>query len=168
MVVRRALGGLRDAGFVASERGHGGGWVFACDLHTVTLHDIYDAVGSPPVFAIGNREDNPACLVEQAVNEALGSVLREAEALLIERLGRITLAELSSDFNRRFAAQPRRKNLDEHRTKPQRPRRHRDRRQLRWSLGRTAVGPGALPGDGDRRGPAPQPIRRDIARFPRP
>ncbi len=101
VVVRRTLAGLREAGFVGSERGHGGGWVLACDLRNVTLRDVYEAVGAPAVFAMGHRSDNPQCLVEQAVNAALGGALRDAEALLVHRLGSVTLAALSADFNRR-------------------------------------------------------------------
>ncbi|WP_137921000.1 Rrf2 family transcriptional regulator [Hydrogenophaga sp. 2FB] len=106
VVVRRTLAGLREAGFVSSERGHGGGWVLACDLRNVTLRDVYDAVGAPAVFAMGHRTDNPQCLVEQAVNAALDGALRDAEALLVQRLGSVTLAVLSADFNRRFAERP--------------------------------------------------------------
>ncbi len=106
VVVRRTLAGLREAGFVSSERGHGGGWVLACNLKTVTLRDVYDAVGAPTVFAIGHRSDNPECLVEQAVNEALSGALQDAQALLVQRLGRVTLADLAADFSRRFDAHP--------------------------------------------------------------
>lgn len=106
VVVRRTLAGLREAGFVVAERGHGGGWVLACDLRHVTLRDVYDAVGAPAVFAMGHRSDNPQCLVEQAVNAALDSALREAEDLLVKRLGSVTLAALSADFNQRFAQRP--------------------------------------------------------------
>ncbi len=104
VVVRRTLAGLRDLGYVQSGKGHGGGWTIVCDLTVVTLRDIYDAVGSPVVFAMGNRTENPACLVEQAVNEALADAMQEAESLLVARLGSVTLADLSADFNRRFAA----------------------------------------------------------------
>ena len=102
VVVRRVLASLREGGYVASVKGHGGGWSLACDLNRVTLRDIYDAVGAPPVFAIGHRVDAPTCLVEQAVNQALDESLREAEALLIRRLARIRLADLAADFSRRL------------------------------------------------------------------
>lgn len=103
VVVRRVMAGLRVAGYITSEKGHGGGWSMACRLDDVTLHDIYKAVGASKLFAIGNRSENPACLVEQAVNEALSSALKDAEALVLDRLAHITLADLSADFNRRFA-----------------------------------------------------------------
>ncbi len=104
VVVRRVLAGLRERGYVQSEKGHGGGWTMACDLERVTLRDVYEAVGSPPVFAIGHRSDAPDCLVEQAVNAALGDAFQEAETLLLARLGEVTLARLSLDFHDRFTA----------------------------------------------------------------
>ncbi|MNR88983.1 putative HTH-type transcriptional regulator YwnA [compost metagenome] len=103
VLVRRVLAGLRARGYVASDKGHGGGWSLVCDLQKVTLRDIYEAVGAPTIFAMGNRSENPACLVEQAVNRALGNAFREAEELLINRLGDVTLADLSVDFNHRYA-----------------------------------------------------------------
>jgi DNA-binding IscR family transcriptional regulator len=102
-VVRRTMSGLREIGLVRSEKGHGGGWRLACDLQAVTLRDIYDALGAPQIFAIGNKTENPACLVEQAVNSALSNALQEAEALLVQRLGNVTLAALSADFHRRLS-----------------------------------------------------------------
>jgi DNA-binding IscR family transcriptional regulator len=71
VVIRRVMAGLRDQGYVQSEKGHGGGWMLACDLSKVTLRDIYAALGSPSVLAMGNRTETPGCLVEQAVNAAV-------------------------------------------------------------------------------------------------
>ena len=39
VVVRRLMAGLRQAGFVSSAKGHGGGWVLSCPLSAVTLAD---------------------------------------------------------------------------------------------------------------------------------
>lgn len=103
VLVRRTLAGLRERGYVGSGKGHGGGWVVTADLRQVTLRDIYEAVGSPTVFAMGNRVDNPQCLVEKAVNESLATAFQEAEALLIARLAGVTLAELSERFNAQYA-----------------------------------------------------------------
>ncbi|HLI50484.1 MAG TPA: Rrf2 family transcriptional regulator, partial [Thermomicrobiaceae bacterium] len=102
VVIRRILAGLREQGYVRSEKGHGGGWTLAVDLSTVTLRDIYRALGSPALFAIGNRTESPACLVEQAVNAALDQALRDAETLLLARFGEVTLAELRDDVRARF------------------------------------------------------------------
>jgi DNA-binding IscR family transcriptional regulator len=103
VLVRRTLAGLRERGYVASEKGHGGGWVVTADLHRVTLRDIYDAVGAPTVFAMGNRVERPECLVEQVVNQSLADALAQAEALLLERFAQVTLAELSERFNALYA-----------------------------------------------------------------
>jgi DNA-binding IscR family transcriptional regulator len=102
VVVRRIMAGLRDSGYVRSEKGHGGGWTLACDLAGVSLRDIYEALGRPSLFAIGNRNEAPDCLVEQAVNAALDDALHDAEALLLSRLGNVTLAALSADFHERM------------------------------------------------------------------
>ena len=104
VVVRRTMAGLRDAGYVRSDKGHGGGWVIACDLDRVSLLDVHRAVGGPRLFAIGNEHSNPDCAVEQLVNEALEGALRDAEALLIERLGAVSIAELGRGFDARCAA----------------------------------------------------------------
>ncbi len=98
VVVRRTMAGLREAGFVSSEKGHGGGWEITCDLHKVTLKDIYDALGSPSLLAIGINLENSQCLVEQAVNRSLTDAFAEAEALLVKRLDGVTLAALADDF----------------------------------------------------------------------
>ena len=103
VVVRRTMAGLRERGFVRSEKGHGGGWEIACDLAQVTLKDIYDALGAPNLLAVGINLEHPACLVEQAVNRSLTSAFRDAEALLISRLADVTLAELAADFRVRAA-----------------------------------------------------------------
>ncbi|MDH4981803.1 Rrf2 family transcriptional regulator [Hyphomicrobium sp. D-2] len=104
VVIRRVMAGLREAGYVRSEKGHGGGWSIVCDLSAVTLRDIYDALDQPSLLAIGNRSAEPECLVEQAVNRALGKVFDEAEALLLERFGAVTLQMLSDDFHKSMRA----------------------------------------------------------------
>lgn len=104
VVIRRLMAGLRDAGFVASAKGHGGGWVLSCPLEQVTLRDIHEAVGAPALLAVGHREESPGCLVEQAVNAALEDAYRRAESVLLEQLGSVSLAALSRDFHRRLVA----------------------------------------------------------------
>ena len=104
VVLRRVMGALRDHGFVRSEKGHGGGWTLARDLSEITLRDIYVALGSPLLFAIGNRTEAPVCLVEEAVNAALNATFRDAETLLLARLGDVTLAMLSTDLRLRHLA----------------------------------------------------------------
>ncbi|WP_132144818.1 Rrf2 family transcriptional regulator [Luteibacter rhizovicinus] len=102
-VVRRTMAGLRRQGLVHSSKGHGGGWTIARDLASVTLRDVYEALGSPPVFALGHRAENPHCLVEAAVNDAMKDTFDAARAILLGRLEEVTLAGLSATFHQRYA-----------------------------------------------------------------
>ena len=93
-VFRRTMAGLRNAGYVRSGKGHGGGWALALPLEKISLLDVYVALGCPGLFAIGSRNAAPDCKVERAVNEALSDTLAQAEALFVERFGEITLDKL--------------------------------------------------------------------------
>ena len=59
VVIRRTMIGLKQANFVQSEKGPGGGWHLIGDIEKITLVDIYNAVGEPTIFAIGNERQNP-------------------------------------------------------------------------------------------------------------
>ncbi|HGM5580424.1 TPA: Rrf2 family transcriptional regulator [Pseudomonas putida] len=102
VVVRRTMGLLKKQGYVQSEKGHRGGWTLARPLEQITLLDIHEALGASTLFAIGLATDHPQCLVEQAVNTALTDAFDAAQALLLERLGSVTLAQLAEDFERRY------------------------------------------------------------------
>jgi DNA-binding IscR family transcriptional regulator len=93
-VFRRTMAGLREAGLVHSEKGHGGGWRLARSLGEITLLDVYKALGRPNLFAIGNRSRHPDCLVEKGVNEVMADTIAQAEALFVERFGDISLDEI--------------------------------------------------------------------------
>lgn len=102
VVVRRTMALLKEQGYVSSEKGHRGGWTLAKPLADMTLLDIHQALGSSSLFAIGLSTDHPKCLVEQAVNAALTDAFDAAQALLLERLGSVTLEQLAEDFERRY------------------------------------------------------------------
>lgn len=103
VVLRRLMSGLREAGFVASAKGHGGGWVLSCPPARTTLRDVHEALGAPRLVSLGFREDQPACLVAQAVNASLAAAAQQAEAALLDRLGTVTLAALARQAQRRRA-----------------------------------------------------------------
>ncbi|MBR1175758.1 Rrf2 family transcriptional regulator [Bradyrhizobium sp. KB893862 SZCCT0404] len=113
VVIRRIMAGLRELGYVRSEKGHGGGWTLACDLSRVTLRDVYTALGSPQLLAMGNRTEAPGCLVEQAVNAALDRAFADAETLLLSRFGEVTLAMLADDLRKRLGSR-RHQGIDAH------------------------------------------------------
>ena len=93
-VFRRTMAGLREAGYVTSEKGHGGGWMLARPLSEITLLDVYVALDRPGLFAIASRNENTACKVEQAVNYALSDTMTKAEALFLDTFRGITLDQL--------------------------------------------------------------------------
>jgi len=97
VVIRRTMAGLRAAGIVRSEKGHGGGWSLARALDDVTLYDVYEALGEPTILAMGNRTESTGCLVEKAVNRALGDAFEAAEALLVKQLRGVTMASLARE-----------------------------------------------------------------------
>ena len=114
VVVRRTMAGLRDQGLVVSEKGHGGGWRLARPLDQVTLGQVNAALGEPGLIPEAPPVGAEGCLVEAAVNDALGETYAAARALLVARLNQITLADLAADFSRRLAAHPKRDLLHAH------------------------------------------------------
>jgi Rrf2 family protein len=96
VVVRRTLAGLRDAGLVASARGPGGGWTLARAAAAVSLRDVYAALGERLLLAVDVAGPGERCRIQRAVAGTLDEFLDDAEALLAERLGRITLADLAA------------------------------------------------------------------------
>ncbi|HRE62091.1 MAG TPA: Rrf2 family transcriptional regulator [Micropepsaceae bacterium] len=104
VVIRRLLAGLRRKRFVRSLKGPGGGWTLVRQPGKITLREVYEAIGAPPLFAIGNRNDASHCAVEQVVNNALSAALIRAEALLLGSFDSITLADLAGKFPNRAAA----------------------------------------------------------------
>ena len=94
-VFRRTMAGLREADLVRSERGHGGGWRLARPLGQITLLSVYEALGRPALFAIGNRGAKGDCLVERNVDAAIAETMAEAAALVEHRFGALTLEQIA-------------------------------------------------------------------------
>lgn len=99
VVVRRVLGRLREAGLVDSRKGHAGGWRLARAADTITLADVYVALGDR--FMDGTHEAGdapaaaPACGIESALHRRVGHALADAEARLVERFGESTVQDLT-------------------------------------------------------------------------
>lgn len=103
VVVRRTMAGLRDRGYVQSEKGHGGGWSLKVQLDAITLLDVYEALESPPMFCLVPSAEHAECLVEKAVNTALDDTRREAEALMLKRFAAIKLSDIATEFEQRMS-----------------------------------------------------------------
>lgn len=97
-LVRRTMAGLRDAGFVGATKGHGGGWVLQKPLSEITLADVYAALGSPQLFAVGQSGDAPDCLLERAANQATSQALETARATFQSELQKVTVADIVAPY----------------------------------------------------------------------
>jgi DNA-binding IscR family transcriptional regulator len=92
---RRTMAGLRKSDLVRSGKGHGGGWQLARPLREITLLAVYEALGRPNLFAIGNRSHHPDCLVQKNVNAVMADTMAEVETLFAKRFGEITLDQIA-------------------------------------------------------------------------
>jgi len=105
VVIRRTFAGLREAGIVASTKGHGGGWRLGRALSDVSLAQVQDALGEP-VIVLAKSEDMPGCAIEKAVNAALDEAVAEARALLARKLAAVSLADLFAGIDVSHIPQP--------------------------------------------------------------
>jgi len=103
VVIRRLLAALHKGGLVTTVRGHGGGSQLAREPAAITLHDVYRAIGAPPLLHTGARETGHGCPVQRVVNEALDEGYQQAQALLEVRLRGTTLATLGEAFAHHLA-----------------------------------------------------------------
>lgn len=94
VVVRRVLGKLREAGLLASEKGHAGGWRLARLPSEITLADVYLALDES-LIATSGTEETPDCSVEHVLQKKVTAVMADIERSLIERLATTTIAEVS-------------------------------------------------------------------------
>lgn len=97
VVVRRTMAALRNAGYVRSAAGRGGGWELARSLEDFTVRDVYVAIAHTALFALGPANDNPACPVEAAVNRHINDALTAAETIALRVFGQKRLAEIARD-----------------------------------------------------------------------
>jgi Rrf2 family protein len=93
--IRRVLGRLREAGFVASRPGPHGGWQLLQAPEETTLADVWRVInGDAPV--LGVHEADPNCVVGQRIQANLEDVDRRALAAVEAELETTTLADLAA------------------------------------------------------------------------
>ncbi|PLQ00252.1 Rrf2 family transcriptional regulator [Cupriavidus pauculus] len=98
VLVRRTMASLREAGYVQSIPGPGGGWALARDLKDLTAKDIYTAIAPQGLFAIGLADDNSSCPVEAAVNRVLDGAMMSAEETWLRSLGHVRLSDIAKNI----------------------------------------------------------------------
>ncbi|GMG90493.1 Rrf2 family transcriptional regulator [Cupriavidus sp. TKC] len=106
VVVRRTMAALRDAGYVQSTGGRGGGWELARDMEDFTVKDVYVAIAHTALFALGPADDNPTCPVEAAVNRHINEALSSAETTMLRIFGKKRLAEITRDVTSSISENP--------------------------------------------------------------
>jgi len=94
VIIRRSLGDLRRAGLVSVRRGAGPGWSLARRPEDITVLDVYDAVESPPLFALHHAEPNLECPVGRGIRPALHGVYAGAEQALRAELGGTSISDV--------------------------------------------------------------------------
>ncbi|MBJ6763638.1 Rrf2 family transcriptional regulator [Myxococcaceae bacterium JPH2] len=105
VVVRRLLGDLSRAGLVETKRGAGGGVRLARGPESITLCDIYKAVGDgTELFGRHPSGANPTCAFAPVVVDYLDEVFKRAEAAVHESLGGTTVAQMSVEVGKRMGA----------------------------------------------------------------
>jgi Rrf2 family protein len=96
VVVRRTMARLRDSGLVQSSAGHGGGWSLARPAADISVGAVYAAIGHSLFQGGQGARADAQCLIERTIAGVMDDVVREAEARLAERLGRVSLADLAA------------------------------------------------------------------------
>ncbi|GAB2582456.1 Rrf2 family transcriptional regulator [Streptomyces capparidis] len=94
VVIRRILGGLREAGLVVSQRGQGAGWRLARVPESITLRDVYLAVEPEPLIALHATPPNQLCPVGRGIPPVLRDAYSRAEESMKAELAAVTVADV--------------------------------------------------------------------------
>lgn len=97
VVVRKEIGTLRDAGFIACKRGKVGGYQLSKNAREILLSDIYRAV--TPLNRGKYNETNPKCPIGLQMNTHLEQVFNTIESSISEELANQTLRSFRESFN---------------------------------------------------------------------
>ena len=94
VVIRRILALLREAKFVSSRSGPGGGWSLARPAESITLRDVYWAIEEGAFFSMHTNEPNPKCPVGRDIQEILRGHFSDARQALAQQLAKTTISDL--------------------------------------------------------------------------
>lgn len=98
VVVRRTLGLLKESNIVSSERGPTGGWRLDADPAALSLAAIYNALGEQFFRPDTEAQLNPPkCAIERSIGHTMNEALEAAEAVLVSRLQKVTVADLEGE-----------------------------------------------------------------------
>lgn len=94
VVIRRLLCALGRANLVSSQTGAAGGSKLARSPESVTLLEVYRAIGGGDIFALHRQPPNRRCFVGMNIEAVLGGVLEEAVAAVESVLSKLTIEDV--------------------------------------------------------------------------
>lgn len=101
VVIRRLVSALREANLVTTQAGSGGGAVLAVDPQSITLCDIHKAVETPEDMVTYEKPQNDTCVCARNLQPILEGLHHEIEDLIMQKLAKITLADIIQDIQQR-------------------------------------------------------------------
>jgi Rrf2 family protein len=105
VVIRRLLGLFREAGYVESKNGVGGGWLLVTDPRRITLLDVLESVEPQnDVFALHRCEPNQECLVGCNIQGILTEIYADVQKDVADRLARSTIASVVEKVKKQMRA----------------------------------------------------------------
>jgi DNA-binding IscR family transcriptional regulator len=103
VVIRRLLGLLREAGYVESRGGVGGGWLLKGNPDQITLFDVLRAVDPQgDAFSLHKSEPNPECPVGRHIQGVLSEVYDEASRAMEGRLAKTSISGILGSVQKRM------------------------------------------------------------------
>ncbi|MEC7762241.1 MAG: Rrf2 family transcriptional regulator [Pseudomonadota bacterium] len=95
VVVRRMLAGLRENGLIEATKGRNGGWQVVRSLDTISVADVFEALGRPGWSDPARSHDHPGCPVEGAVNRTLSEIEADAARHVLQRYEDLSLGDIA-------------------------------------------------------------------------
>jgi Rrf2 family protein len=92
--VRGVLSKLVKAGLVVTARGRNGFSSLSRPANRISLLEIYQAVGAPPVFSIHEYPREKTCRTSSTHKEAMAELLEDTQRAFEARLGQRMLSEM--------------------------------------------------------------------------
>ena len=105
-LARRLLGRFRQAGYVGSKTGVGGGWALEVDPKQISLLDVLRAVEPQhAIFALHRSEPNQECPVGCHIQGVLTEIYAEAWDAMARRLARSSIADVAEALRVRVSSE---------------------------------------------------------------
>ena len=95
VVVRRMLAGLRETGLIETTKGRSGGWRVVRSLDSISVADVFEALGRPGWSTPTESRDHPGCPVEGAVNSTLADIEADAARQVLSRYEALSLGDIA-------------------------------------------------------------------------